>query len=128
MLKAARPRIALIDDDPVFVGLMRDLLEGFEGYDVLVLQPTDRAEELVKRQRPDLVLLDVHIGGGPAGWAILERLTRDPATRSVPVIVCSVVLRDADEPLLRGYGVDVLPKPFDLDVLLDKVTLALARS
>ena len=127
MAKAARPRIALIDDDPVFVGLMRDLLDGFEGYDVLVCTEGDRAVAFVTRERPDLVLLDVHIDGGRAGRAILERLTRDPETRPIPVIVCSAALRGADEPLLREYGVDVLPKPFDLDVLLDKVKLALGR-
>lgn len=127
MATVARPRIALIDDDATLLGLLRDLLEGFEGYAVLVCDQGDGAYEFVKTHRPDLVLLDVWMHGNEVGWTILERLTCDPETRPIPVIVCSAALDDFPdrEPLLRRPGVDVLPKPFDLDALLAKVKLGL---
>ena len=128
MSEDARPRIALIDDDAAFLALMRDLLAGFEGYAVLVCREADRAAAFIQQERPDLILLDVRIGGGPKGWAILERLARDPATRSIPVIICSVAAHELEDraPLLRRRGVDVLPKPFDLDHLMEKVRAGLA--
>src|SRR3982751_5493256 len=58
-----------------------------------------------------------------------ELLTLDPETRSIPVIVCSAAIQNlrAHEPLLQKFGVDVLPKPFDLEVLLAKVQSALEK-
>jgi CheY-like chemotaxis protein len=75
------------------------------------------------------VLLDIRMGGEETGWTIMECLTLDPETRPIPLIVCSAAIRDlqAHQPMLERYGVDVLPKPFDLDALLEKVETGLAR-
>ena len=87
----------------------------------------DGADELVKEQRPDLVILDIRIGGEERGWQILQLLTLDPDTLPIPVIVCSAAIDDlqAHQPLLDKYGVRVLPKPFDLDDLLETVAATL---
>jgi CheY-like chemotaxis protein len=124
-----RTRIALINDDTTFLELMRDLLQELEGYEVVVCKEGDRAYEFVKQHRPDLVLLDIRMGGEEIGWTVLELLTLDPQTRPIPLIVCSAAISElqAHEPLLRRYGVDVLPKPFDLDALLEKVEQALGK-
>ena len=129
MAEAGRARIALIDDDTALVSLLHDLLAELEGHEVLICTDGDRAYEFLKQHRPDLALVDIRMGGEAVGWTLLERLTRDPEIRAIPLIVCSAAigaLRD-DEPLLRRDGVDVLPKPFDLDVLLAKVETALAK-
>ena len=124
----ARPRIALVDDDPALLGLLRELLGDLEGYDVLTCDEGGRAFDFVRAHRPDLVLLDVRMQGEEAGWAILERLADAPETRAIPVIVCSAAVGGARdrEPALRRPGVDVLAKPFDLDALLEKVRASLA--
>ena len=88
MPEGDRPRIALIDDDTAFLALMRDLLEDFEGYAVLLCSEADRAAGFIEAERPDLVLLDVHIGGGSKGWEIMERLGRGQATSAILVILC----------------------------------------
>ena len=124
-----RARIALINDDTIFLELMRDLLQGIEGYEVLLCKEGDRAYEYVKEQRPDLIVLDIRMGGEELGWTLLELLTLDPATRPIPLVVCSAAIRDLQDhgPMLREFGIDVLPKPFDLDALLEKVEADLAR-
>ena len=107
---------------------MRDLLEAEEGYEVLIRRESSNAYAFVKEQRPDMVLLDMRMDGEERGWSILELLTLDPETTSIPV-VCSAALthlRD-HEPLLRKYGVGVLPKPFDLDALVAKVRATLMK-
>ena len=128
MAEATRGRIALIDEDTALLSLMHQLLAQFEGYDVLICTEGDQAYHFVQEHRPDLVVLDVRIGG-EEGWAILEAFIGDVATRRIPVIVCSAGGRDLQErePQLREHDVDVLPKPFDLDVLLEKVRVGLAR-
>jgi CheY-like chemotaxis protein len=122
-------RIAAINDDPALLELLRDLLGVSEGYEVVTCTVGEQAHDFVKEHRPDLILLDLRMGGEEIGWAVLERLTLDPETRSIPVIVCSVAVARLAEhgSLLKRDGVEVLPKPFDLEALLQKVEACLAR-
>jgi CheY-like chemotaxis protein len=118
-----RPRIVVINDDPTFLVLMRDLLEDQENYEVLIHREWNSAYEFVKQTTPDLVIQDIRIGGEEHGWTIVGLLTLDPETRSIPMIVCSGAiesLREHEE-LLTRYGIRTLPKPFDLDTLLSTI-------
>jgi CheY-like chemotaxis protein len=129
MTQTAPARIALINDDTTYLQLMEDLLQAEEGYEVLVCKMSSGAYEFVKEQRPDLVLLDIRMETPEAGWMVLELLTLDPQTRDIPMIACSAAIRDLQdhEGLLKKYDIDVLPKPFDLDTLLEKVEAALTK-
>jgi DNA-binding response OmpR family regulator len=122
-------QVAVINDDTQFLQLMHDLLEEEEGYAVAICKEADNAYEFVKKTRPDLVILDIRVGYEENGWMILNLLTLDPATRPIPVIVCSAAIHSLQEheDLLQQYDCEVLPKPFDLEALLDKVEAALAR-
>ena len=122
-------RIMVINDDTTYLQLMHDLLAGEEGYTVTACKAADQAYELVKETRPDLVILDIRVGHEENGWTILELLTLDPATRTIPVLVCSAAIHSLHEheEQLQQYDCEVLAKPFDLDALLWKVRAALAR-
>jgi CheY-like chemotaxis protein len=124
-----KERVVVINDDTDFLTLMSELLSETEGYEVQICREGDHAYQFVKDQQPDLVILDIRIEGQDIGWAILECLTLDPKTSSIPLIVCSAAIRElqAHEELLERYGIDVLTKPFDLDALLEKVSTALIR-
>ena len=112
-------RIAVVNDDTVYLALMRDLLE-HEGYEMSVCKESARAYECVKASRPDLVILDIRMSGEESGWQILELLKLDPTTSRLPIIVCSAASRSLREraDVLRKHDVRVLEKPFDLDDLL----------
>ena len=129
MAGAARARIAVINDDTTFLSLMSDLLESIEGYEVIVCKEGNNAYQFVKQHQPDLVILDIRMEHQETGWTILEVLTLDPQTRPIPVLVCSAAVTElhAHEALFRKFGIDVLPKPFDLDVLLEKVKTNLEK-
>jgi DNA-binding response OmpR family regulator len=124
-----KQRIAVINDDTAYLDLMHELLEEIEGYAVTICKEADDAYEFVKETQPDLVILDIRVGHEENGWMLLNLLTLDPATRPIPVIVCSAAVHSLQEheELLQQYDCDVLPKPFDLDALLDKVKAALAK-
>ena len=129
-LTPSRPHIALVDDDTTFLELLRELLEVTEGYAVSMHKEWDDAYREVKEQQPDLVLLDIVMGQQERGWRILELLTLDPETRPIPVIVCSAAISSLHEHqlLLDRYGVLALPKPFDLEALLDLIQAVLRHA
>jgi CheY-like chemotaxis protein len=122
-------RIAVINDDTVFLDLMRELLESEGGYEALICREWEDAHGFVKEHKPALVILDIRIAGEERGWTILNLLTLDPATRDIPVIVCSAAVQSLHEHqhLLDKFGICALPKPFDLDTLLETVERMLAR-
>ena len=114
-----RGKIAIIDDDAVFIDLMRDLLTDGEGYEVLSAPNWLHCVEFVKDARPDLIILDLMLGPNQTGWGVLALLREDPLLARIPVILCS-----AAASALRGCdsGADLLveavAKPFDIDHLL----------
>lgn len=118
-----RPRVAVINDDTVFLDLMRDLLEQEADYEVLICKEWDSAYQFIRNELPDLIIQDIRIGGEEHGWTILNLLTLDPVTRPIPKIVCSAAIQSLHEhqPWLSQYGIRALPKPFDLDTLLNEV-------
>jgi len=119
-------RVVVMDDDTAFLQLMHVLLEE-EGLEVLICREWDSAHEFVKEQHPDLIILDIRIGAEELGWTVLELLTLDPATRPVPVIVCSAAIQALHEhqPWLDKFGICALPKPFDLRMLTEMVARGL---
>jgi CheY-like chemotaxis protein len=82
----------------------------------------------IRHSKPDLVILDLFLHGESAGWRQLDILTLDPATRAVPVIICSAALASlaSAREKLSALDVMVLEKPFDLEQLDATVTAALA--
>ena len=113
----------MINDDTAFLELMQTLLEEEENYEVLVCREWDSAHQFVRDRQPDLIIQDIRIGGEEHGWTILNLLTLDPQTCSIPMIVCSAAISSLHEhqEILSRYGIRALPKPFDLDTLLTTI-------
>lgn len=124
-----RARIAVVNDDTAFLELMRELLEQEEHYEVLICKEWDNAYQFIRDQAPDLIIQDIRIGGEERGWTILNLLTLDPRTRPIPMIVCSAAIQSLHEhqEWLSRYGIRALPKPFDLDTLLNTVEEMIAE-
>ncbi len=122
------PLLALVEDDD---GLRQVLAMALtqEGYRTLLLAQGAGAYEAIRLAQPDLVLLNLWLEERETGWAVLEQLRADPATRHIPVILCS-----ADAPALAAraervqeLGVLILAKPFDLDALWTLVRQVLGQ-
>jgi CheY-like chemotaxis protein len=128
---AQKGRIAVIDDDAIFVELMHDLLGNGEGYEVVSTPHWPLGIEFIKETRPDLIILDLMMGREQTGWAVLDVLQDDPATAAIPVILCSAAApalsRCARRPSRPGL-LEAVPKPFDVDELLDVIQRLLATS
>jgi DNA-binding response OmpR family regulator len=116
--------ILLVDDDAL---LRRSLAFnlGQAGYRVSPLATAEDALALAKRDRPDLILLDI----GLPGMDGLDALRRFRDQVDVPVIFVTARRRGLDEVLGLELGADdYVTKPFDLDVLLARIKVVLRRS
>lgn len=121
----ARPRVLIVDDDPVIVRLLQVNFR-IDGYDVETALGGEDAIEKARARRPDVIVLDVMMPGVD-GWEVCRRLKEDPELRGVPVIFLSA--RTQDEDRRRGYAlgvVEYVTKPFDPIRLVDIVGRLLA--
>lgn len=123
-----QPVIAVINDDPTFLAVMEDLLK-LEGYQPLMGTGGAGAYHLIQREQPALVVLDIRMEQVDAGMGVLQLLRSDPATRDIPVIICSADRRYLDDngEHLRQQGCEILHKPFRLEDLLTMIAVALGR-
>jgi CheY-like chemotaxis protein len=105
--------ILVVEDEPDLVWLLRFNLES-EGYRTFVARNGEAALELLRREHPDLMLLDLMM---PVmdGWQFREAQLHDPEISNIPVVVLSAV-KDEKVPAERHFS-----KPCDLDELLDTV-------
>ena len=116
-------RIVVVEDDPVLLGLLGELLEA-EGCEVIAHSRAADAHLLVRNVQPGAVILDLCLADGSdpdAGWRVLDRLVLDPATRDIPVVVASGAVESIAAhriALQPQHGLRVLLKPYALGQLL----------
>jgi DNA-binding response OmpR family regulator len=116
-MDASRPRALVVEDDAALRLLARVNLE-LEGFEVRDAATLPDAVAALETEQPDVVLLDLHLGG-VASHPLLELLR----ATGVPV---AVVTGSADPDAVRGLADAVLVKPFAPQDLVD-VARRLAR-
>lgn len=119
-------RIMVINDTKDILELFRVILES-EGYEAILYSYAVQDIVEVERIMPDLLILDVIFGSEKLGWQMLDKLKMNRATASIPVIVCTAAINAVRE--MEGYlmsqGVSIVLKPFEIDVFLSAVKIAL---
>ena len=78
-----RPRLLLVDDEPTNLQVLRHILQA--DYRLLFATDDERALQVAREQRPDLVLLDTMMPNLD-GYAVCRALKADATTASIPVI------------------------------------------
>lgn len=119
---APYPVIVVSDDDATFIELIKELLSD-RGYPSVTSVLGDRAYDVIRDLKADLVVLDINIMNSALGWNTLDRLKVDPRTAHIPVIICSTDPRLPEHKAdwLRQKHIDFLEKPFVIDDLIAKV-------
>jgi CheY-like chemotaxis protein len=117
-----RATIVVVNDDAAYIEMVSELL-GDEGYRTFPCTGSRFAYQIIKRERADLVLLDIHMESPDSGMNVLALLRLDRDTRDIPVLVCSADARFLNEKAerLRAYGCELLEKPFDVDDLIGRI-------
>lgn len=113
-----KKKILVIDDEPNIMEVVQNRLEA---NDYIVVTAVDGEEglEVARRERPDLILLDI-LMPRMDGYSFVLNLRRDPALSRTPVIVLSAKDRMQGKFWLEGVT-DYLLKPFKAEELLDKI-------
>ena len=83
-------KILVVDDDPDFVQISRTILEA-GGYEVLEAANGKQALEVTRRDKPDLVLLDVMMSTTLEGVDVCREMRADPDMKDVPIIMVSSI-------------------------------------
>jgi CheY-like chemotaxis protein len=126
-------KILIADDDAVFVKALSLLLEA-KGYQVLTAEDGAVALSAVRRDKPDLILLDINFPpdvahGGTLGWdglQIMGWLRRMDEAKGVPIIIITAGDPTKDQDRWRAPEVaGFFRKPFDNDELLEAIGKAL---
>ena len=80
------PKILVVDDDPDFVNVTRTILRSRD-YDVITASNGEQALKVMRRDKPDLVLLDIMMSYILDGLDVSREMTQDDALKDVPVIM-----------------------------------------
>jgi threonine synthase len=115
-------RIAILEDNPQSALLLRRILQTRGDYQILEARDGASGLEMVRRERPDLVLLDLMMPGMD-GFEVLEALKSDADLSNVPVVVITAKdLTSAERKRLSGQIEALMEKgAFTDEDLLDEI-------
>ncbi len=122
------PLVLAVDD----VQVNLDVIEGTlrpSGFRMVLARSKDEALAAIARERPDVILSDLHMPGGD-GFGLISAIKSDPTLKAIPFLfVSSTGWRTADQ--LHGLelgAVKFLIRPIEPQRLVDEVRAALAQS
>jgi DNA-binding response OmpR family regulator len=119
-------KILVVDDEEHILMILKDSLE-FSGFQIVTATNGEEALDVVVKENPDLVVLDV---GMPKldGWEVCRRLKADPATKALPVIILTAYAQTSDQRKGMGLGADrFITKPCDLTYLVEEINSLLSK-
>ena len=123
---ANKKRILIVDDDVNFVESNKDLLEA-SGYAVIFAHDGTSGLELAKKEKPDLMILDVMMATNTEGFEISRKIPETPELRKMPVLMVTGIRREMNLPF--GFEPDetwlpvnsVFEKPIEPETLLEEI-------
>ena len=119
-------RILLIEDSPTDTAVLTQLLER-NGHEVLASGSAEDGIEVCRREKPDLVLMDI-ILPGMNGFQATRALSRDADTKTIPVLIVSTKGMDTDKAWgLRQGAKDYIVKPPREDELIARINALLVH-
>jgi two-component system alkaline phosphatase synthesis response regulator PhoP len=120
-------RILVVDDDRSIVAVLRGYLEK-AGYLVLAAHDGEEAMYALRRERPDLVVLDIMLPRRD-GAEITRIVRADPALAAIPIIMLTARVDDADKIVGLELGADdYVTKPFNGREVVARVNALLRRT
>ena len=112
--------VLVVDDSPTERHVLVELLTR-NGYQVITAENGEEGVEKAKRELPDLILMDV-VMPGLNGYQATRTLTRDEATKHIPIIVCTSKGQETDRIWgLRQGALDYIVKPVNGEDILSKI-------
>lgn len=113
-------KILIVDDSPTETHVLKELLSG-KGYAIVTAGNGEEGVAMAQKEMPDLILMDV-VMPGMNGFEATRALSKDDATKHIPVIMCTSKDQATDKIWgLRQGANDYFVKPVDQEALLIKI-------
>ncbi len=113
-------RLLMVDDEPELLMLVESRLKA-NGFEVLIATDGQRALEMAKKEKPDLIVLDLMLPKMD-GYKVCGLLKRDSRYAKIPIILFTARAQEEDKKLGEEVGADAyLTKPFEPSVLLETI-------
>ncbi len=120
-------RILVVDDDRSIVKVISAYLEQ-SGYQVLTAYDGEMALHALRRERPDLLILDLMMPHRD-GWSVTQVVRSDPALATTPIIMLTARVEDTDKIVGLELGADdYITKPFNVREVIARVRALLRRA
>ena len=120
--------ILLVEDEPQIVEVVRDYLRQ-AGYRVLTAGDGESALGLARRERPDLVVLDLLLPGGIDGLEVCRHLRQDTMLADTPILMLTARAEETDRIVGLELGADdYVTKPFSPREVVARVRAVLRRA
>jgi DNA-binding response OmpR family regulator len=111
-------KILVIDDEPFILMMLEDKLKR-SGFAVITSRESVNALELVRKERPDLIVLDWMMPE-ISGIEICRQLKADPELSSIPIFMLTAKGQEEDEKKGMKFGANrYITKPFSPKALVD---------
>jgi CheY-like chemotaxis protein len=127
-------KILIVDDDPDIVESIRVVLES-QGYGVISAVNGLEGLTRTKKEKPDLIILDVMMPEGVDGFEVAREIKKDPKTQPIPILMLTAIKDKTGLDFQKEAGdKDWLPvedycaKPLNHDALLKKVSKLLGKT
>jgi len=119
--------ILIADDSPTEIYILKKILEN-HGHQILTAEDGEQAIDVSKIQQPDLVLMDV-VMPKLNGFQATRRMTKDPETQDIPIIIVSSKNQETDKLWgIRQGAKGYLGKPVTEEVLISEINNLLEDS
>ncbi|MFH0874553.1 MAG: response regulator [archaeon] len=120
------PTIMLVDDDEDILYSVEKLLSKKTSYTIVKANGGKKCLEMVKKQKPDLILLDIMMPEMD-GWDVVEKIHESKELENLPIIF----LTAKDDKLTQSVASisveDYIIKPVDIDLLIKRIDKALSK-
>jgi len=113
-----KEKILVLDDDPDIGTMIKMMLE-YKGYSVTVSDRAEQANEILKTDAVDLIIMDMLLSG-VNGTDLCSELKKDSSLAHTPVIMISAH-PNAKEICLQAGADEFISKPFDMQDILSKI-------
>jgi len=123
-----KKRILIIDDEEDFCYLIKMSLEAMGDFEVLVCCNGREAVQLVKKQQPDLILLDIMMPG-LCGSEIAEEIRNNEDTQDIEIVFLTALVRKGEMEESKNVigGRYFIAKPVEMNSLINTINRILGR-
>jgi len=113
-------KILIVDDEKEIRELVRETVM-IDNFEILEADTGDTAYDMILKEHPDLIILDVKMPGEMDGVSLTQKIKTDPSMRNIPVILLTAVPVDLEQDSRLNPDA-IFYKPFSPMDLLDRIS------